>query len=168
MKIIAPFFVHTVTILISVFCLFLTSCEESTYAENKRLKSELNALSKELQTLREENSRFRELNGDPLQIGFEVQIGAFKEFDLEAYSDELIRLQEQKEFEYNKYILGQFSRYEDAVDFLEDVHNMGVKDAFIAGIVDGKRSSVAEAKIAAKKYYGNDRLSEFTSDWDEP
>lgn len=168
MKVIAPLFVHTAAIFVCVSCLFMTGCEESTYAENQRLKSEISALSKELQALREENSRFREITGDPLQIGFEVQIGAFKEFDLEAYSDELIRLREQKEFEYNKYILGQFSRYEDAVDFLEDVHNMGIKDAFIAGIVDGKRSSVAEAKIAAKKYYGTDHVSEFTADWDEP
>lgn len=168
MKSIAPYIARILAVLICASCLVLTSCEESTHAENQRLKSELTTLSRELQALREENSRFRELNGEPLQIGFEVQIGAFKEFDLEAYSDELVRLKEQKEFEYNKYILGQFSRYEDAQDFLEDVQNMGVKDAFIAGIVDGKRSSVAEAKIAAKKYYGNEGLSEFTSDWDEP
>jgi len=156
--------------LFILFSLLLFSCGDSAISENNKLREEISALSKEIQFIRAENARLRELNGEELQIGFEVQIAAFKEFNLHAYTDELVRFHEKKGFNYNKYVLGQFSHYEDAEAFLKDVHEMGIKDAFIAGIVDGKRSSIPAARVAAREYYGFEDLNEFASDdnsgWD--
>ena len=132
-----------------------TACGEDFKQENEKLQKQVDHLSMEVQKLRLENARLRELSGDRLQIGFEVQIGAFEHFDLSAYSDELMRFSEQKDNGVNKYVLGQFSRFENAEDFLRDIKKMGIRDAFIAGIVDGQRSTVRSAKVAAKEYYGN-------------
>jgi len=158
-KIASPFYLRIYFFILLLFT--GAGCGQEVYTENQHLKAELNALSKEIKFIRTENARLRELSGEKLQIGFEVQIAAFKDFDLAAYTDELVRFHEYQEFEYTKYVLGQFSRYEAAELFLKDIHYMGVKDAFIAGIVDGKRSSIEEAQLAADKYYGN--IKDFTA-----
>ena len=148
--------------LIILLSLLFIGCGDGAISDNRELREEIAALGKEIQFIRKENARLRELNGETLQIGFEVQIAAFKDFDLAAYSDELVRFQVRDDYEYRKYILGQFSRYEDAQNFLKDVQKMGIKDAFIAGIVDGKRSSITAAQEAAEEYYGYDTYSDYS------
>ena len=133
----------------------LVSCGNKELEEsNKKLQKQIDHMIMEVQKLRLENARLRELSGDDLQIGFEVQVGAFEHFDISAYADELIRFKEINSNGVYKYVLGQFSRYEDAESFLQDIKKMGLKDAFIAGIVNGERSTVSSAKVAAKEYYG--------------
>lgn len=166
MKVIAVSSLVNSLCFIGLLALFAAGCKDNIYSKNQALLEEVNGLKKEVQFLRTENGRLRELSGEPLEIGFEIQIAAFKNFDLAAYSDELVRFQEKKEFEYNKYVLAQFISFEDANLFLQDIHKMGLNQAFIAGIVDGKRSSISSAKAAAAKYYGSG--GESISDWDEP
>ena len=135
--------------------LLLVSCGKKELQQaNTKLQKQIDHLIMEVQKLRLENARLREVSGEDLQIGFEVQVGAFEHFDISAYSDELVRFKEVNADGVYKYVLGQFSRYEDAETFLEDIKKMGMKDAFIAGIVNGERSTVSSAKVAAREYYG--------------
>jgi hypothetical protein len=117
-------------------------------------KRNLDTMAAEIEQLRQLNGRLVEQLGEELPIGFEVQIGAFEYYDIAASDAELVRMSRIENAGFNKYILGRFSYFEDAEAFLADVHQLGVQDAFIAGLVDGKRTSVEEAKKAAKDYYG--------------
>lgn len=133
----------------------LFSCGKELEERNAQLVAQVDSLQVELRQLRGDQARLIELAGDQLQVGFEVQIGAFEYFDLQAYTDELVRFRETNSEGMNKYVLGRFRTFDDASAFLEDIKKIGVKDAFIAGVVDGKRTTVAEAKAAAKEYYGD-------------
>ena len=61
------------------------------------LQAQTDSLSQETQALRKENALLLETVGERLVVGFEVQIGAFEHFDINAYDSELLRLQEIKE-----------------------------------------------------------------------
>ncbi|MEM7370428.1 MAG: hypothetical protein AAF587_17595 [Bacteroidota bacterium] len=142
-------------LLVSLTGILLFGCGKELEERNAQLVSEVDSLHVELRQLRQENARLLELSGDQIQVGFEIQIGAFEYFDLQAYTDELVRFREMNDQGMNKYVLGRFRTFSDAEAFLKDVQTIGVKDAFIAGIVDGKRTTVAAAKAAVKEYYGN-------------
>ena len=136
--------------------LSLIACKNEDLAHHvASLQARQDSLAQEVQSLRSENALLRETVGQRLEVGFEVQIGAFEYFDLNAYDSELLRLQEIREEGMNKYVLGRFRRFNEAEAFLTDVQRIGIEDAFIAGIVDGQRATVAEAKQAALLYYGN-------------
>ncbi|MEO1448925.1 MAG: hypothetical protein AAFV07_05315 [Bacteroidota bacterium] len=130
-------------------------CNGELKQQNAKLLTQVDTLNNKLVALREENASMRETLGSPLEVGFEVQVGAFEYFDLSAYTDELVRFQEVETNGMKKYVLGRFRHFEDAEAFLQDVQRMGVADAFIAGVVNGERATVAEAKEAAKDYYGD-------------
>lgn len=134
----------------------LFSCNSELKETNRKLQAQVDTLSSEVVTLRDENARFREYTGEELNVGFEVQIGAFEYFDITAYEDELMRFQEVQANGMSKYVLGRFRKFEDAEAFLRDVKKMGVQDAFIAGVVNGERTTVAEAKKAAVTYYSSE------------
>jgi hypothetical protein len=123
-------------------------------AQASYLKKEKDTLKAELQQTRQLNARLLEQVGEELEVGFEVQIGAFEHYDILAADAELMRMARIEEDGLKKYVLGRFSYFEDAEAFLEDVRAMGLQDAFIAGVVDGKRATVEEAKKAARTYYG--------------
>lgn len=135
--------------------LVLFSCDNKDQIRMANLQAQTDSLSQETQALRKENALLLETVGERLVVGFEVQIGAFEHFDINAYDSELLRLQEIKEEGMNKYVLGRFRKFEDANAFLKDMKKMGLEDAFIAGIVDGQRATVAAAKEAAKQFYGD-------------
>lgn len=140
--------------LLFLSCLQI-GCNDEAKQQSLKLQAQVDTLTSELVSLREENARIKETLGTALEVGFEVQVGAFEYFDLSAYTDELVRFQEVDNNGIKKYVLGRFRHFEDAESFLQDVQRMGVSDAFIAGVVDGKRATVAEAKSAAKEYYGD-------------
>lgn len=137
-------------------CLGSACNQNALKRQNAILLQRLDSLETEVQHLRSIHASYAEESGEELDVGFEVQIGAFREFDLGQYADELVRLRGTNEYGLNKYVLGRFHRFEDAERFLNDVRKMGVKDAFIAGVVNGQRTTVAEAKAAAKNYYGSE------------
>ncbi len=134
--------------------LFLSSCTKELEQHNRRLQTQVDTLEVEIQTLKEENNQLRLALGSRPEVGFEVQIGAFENFNVKAYESELFRLREVNEGGVSKYVLGTFIRFEDAEAFLKDVRKMGVSDAFIVGIVGGERATVAEALEAAQMAYG--------------
>ena len=135
-------------------CLFIFSCQQQLERDNQRLLAEVDSLKAQVQQLKVENNQLRvELGGRP-QIGFEVQIGAFEFFDVKAHQESMVKLREVKEDGMSKYVLGTFIRFEEAEHFLQDLHRMGLTDAFIAGIVGGERTTVERAREAAKLAYG--------------
>ncbi|MEL6650851.1 MAG: hypothetical protein AAFQ87_08625, partial [Bacteroidota bacterium] len=144
----SPFYL----LLLGLLLISLGACNNQEAAMGQ-LQVKLDSLEQEAQSLRKENALLLETVGERLEVGFEVQIGAFQYFDLNAYDSELLRLQEIKEEGMNKYVLGRFRRFEEAEAFLTDIRSLGLEDAFIAGIVDGQRATVAAAKKAASSYY---------------
>lgn len=137
-----------------LFVIALSACDNKGQIRLSNLEAAKDSLTAETQSLRKENALLLETVGERLMVGFEVQIGAFEHFDINAYDSELLRLQEIKEEGMNKYVLGRFRKFSDAKAFLADMKKMGLEDAFIAGIVNGQRATVAEAKAAAKQFYG--------------
>ena len=120
----------------------------------RSLQTEVDTLKSEAQKLRQVNAVLGEQLGQPLEVGFEVQIAAFERYDIRATNEEMLRMAEIEAEGLNKYVLGRFSNFEDAENFVSDVRAMGLTDAFIAGVVNGERSTVEEAKAASKAYYG--------------
>ena len=133
----------------------LSACTGELKERNAELKIQADTLAAELRQLRSDQARLLEELGKPIPVGFEVQIGAFADFDIQAYSEEMSRFREVESDGLHKYVLGRFHTFEDAEAFLADVKRLGLHDAFIAGVVNGQRTTVAEAKAAATEYYGD-------------
>lgn len=63
------------------------------------------------------------------EIIYSVQIGAFKNFKIN--SDELQNLKEFSSEDYQKYAIGNFTKYEEAIDLKKNLTKMGFKGSFI-------------------------------------
>ncbi|RMG57622.1 MAG: hypothetical protein D6722_24655, partial [Bacteroidetes bacterium] len=107
----------------------LPACTGELKERNAELKAQADTLAAEVRQLRSEQARLLEEMGKPLAVGFEVQIGAFQYFDIQAYSDELARFQEVEADGLHKYVLGRFHTFEDAEAFLADIRQLGLNDA---------------------------------------
>lgn len=136
--------------------LLCTSCEYFTKKEERLLlKTQLDSTKVQFQRLRQQHNRLLSESGQPIEVGFEVQIGAFRHFDLDSYSEDLVNMKIREAGDINRYVLGSFTSLEEAQNFLKDIKLMGVQDAFIGGVIDGKRVSVKEAQKAASSFYGD-------------
>lgn len=93
------------------------------------------------------------MENSPLYTGvfFEVQIGAFKNFDLDRYQDALENLRYYRQDSLKKYVIGKFRNYPTAKAFQKDIVRMGVKDAFVVGKINGNRVEISAAIRAAKE-----------------
>jgi hypothetical protein len=76
---------------------------------------------------------------DNAGIYYKVQIGAFKNFDLKKYKQNLVGMQGIEDGGYAKLTLGKFRDVKTARDFLADVREMGFKDAWMVAEENGKR-----------------------------
>lgn len=83
-------------------------------------------------------------------VFFEVQIGAFKDFDLSAYESQFSSLGIDNGDPWHKYVLGKFRNFEKAEAFRKDISSMGIKDAFVVAKIDGNRVTIKQARQAAK------------------
>lgn len=81
-------------------------------------------------------------------VFYEVQIGAFKNFDLAKYKKNLAELKGVEEEGYSKMTLGRFRELDMAKEFLKDVREIGFKDAWIVAKKDGKRIPFDNARLA--------------------
>ncbi len=84
-------------------------------------------------------------NRDEAGYKYRIQIGAFKELNLNDFSENLVTISQEKYDSINQYTLGSFTNYDKAHEFLERVKKMGFKDSFIIATHNGKRISVKEA-----------------------
>lgn len=134
----------------------MTGCQYFNKKDEKLiLKTQLDSTKVQFQRLRQEHNRLLAETGQSIEVGFEVQIGAFRYFDLDAYSEGLINMKIRQAGDVNRYVIGSFTSLEEAKNFLKDIKLMGVQDAFIGGVIDGKRVTVKEAEKAAKGFYGD-------------
>lgn len=109
--------------------------------ENQALGSEITATQNQLRTV---TAKMQE-SSDDYGIWFRVQIGAYKNREIDkdlATTDELSL---EKPDDIQKVALGRFRQYEDAKKLQTQLKGMGLKDAWIVSYKDGKRISIEEA-----------------------
>lgn len=80
-------------------------------------------------------------------IWFEVQLGSFTDFDLDEYIDELVQMRQEKEGSNAKLLLGRFRSIKPALLFENDMHRLGLKDAYVVGRINGE---IVDAEVALK------------------
>jgi len=115
------------------------------------LQSKNSQLTDRVDSLNRVNNMLLELSPYYTGVFFEVQIGAFENFDLEKYKEGLARLNIDYSGDLDQYTLGKFRELDMAKDFVEDIREMGIRDAFIVAKIDGERVTVAEALEEAEK-----------------
>ena len=64
-------------------------------------------------------------------IVYSIQIGAFSNFKAKLFSDDLAHMKEYREGGLNKYAIGNFITYAEAVVLKDDLRRLGFKDCFI-------------------------------------
>lgn len=79
------------------------------------------------------------------QTIYAVQIGAFRNNDIELYSDSFTQFKEFEEAGFYKYSLGAFETLEEAQDLRKKVIGIGFSDAFVASYINGERQAIEEA-----------------------
>lgn len=70
---------------------------------------------------------------------YKVQIGLYKEFNINKYFDQPRYIGYEEVDGMNRYIISYFPDEEIAKKFVEDVRKMGIKDAFVSKYIDGER-----------------------------
>lgn len=115
------------------------------------LQSENEMLQSEIDSLQRVNNMLIEVSPYYAGVFFEVQIGAFENFDLEKYQDGLTKLNIDYNGEVGQYTLGKFRDLQTALAFQKDIQKMGIKDAFIVAKIDGNRVTVKEAVAEAER-----------------
>jgi ribosomal protein L29 len=70
---------------------------------------------------------------------YKVQIGLYKDFNINKYFDQPRYIGYEEVDGMNRYIISYFPEESVASQFVEDVRKMGVKDAFVSKYIDGVR-----------------------------
>ncbi len=70
---------------------------------------------------------------------YKVQIGLYKEFNINKYFEAPRFIGYEDVDGLNRYIISYFPDEEIAKDFVKDVRKMGIKDAFVSKYIDGQR-----------------------------
>jgi hypothetical protein len=113
--------------------------------DNRALQAQVNklsALERIVDSLDNDNQILREQIPSENGVFYEVQIGAFQDFDLGKYKEELVRLKIEENDELKKYIIARFTSLKRAKTFLSDIQRMGIQDAFIVANVNGERTTI--------------------------
>ena len=76
---------------------------------------------------------------------YSVQIGAFESFSFERYGDKVTNLSFREENGVLKLTLGRFKEANAARAFRRDLVEIGIEDAFIAKMKNGKRVDIIES-----------------------
>jgi len=70
---------------------------------------------------------------------YKVQIGLYKEFNINKYFEQPRYIGYEEVDGLNRYIISYFGDEEIAKGFVKDVRKMGIKDAFVSKYIDGQR-----------------------------
>jgi hypothetical protein len=70
---------------------------------------------------------------------YKIQLGLYKKFNINKYFEDLKYIGYEIVDGKNRYVIGYFNDEQTAQSFVKDVRKMGIKDAFVAKYVDGKR-----------------------------
>ena len=66
-----------------------------------------------------------------MPIVYSVQIGAYNNFKSDLISEDISQLETFEESGFNKFAVGKFITYKEAVLLREDLYRIGFKDCFI-------------------------------------
>lgn len=78
-------------------------------------------------------------------IVYSIQIGAFTNFKAKLFSDDLAHMKEFEEGGLNKYAIGNFVTYAEALVLKEDLRRLGFADCFIIAQSYGDPVNIREA-----------------------
>ena len=78
-------------------------------------------------------------------IVYSIQIGAFTNFKAKLFSDDLAHMKEFEEGGLNKYAIGNFVTYAEALVLKEDLRRLGFADCFIIAQSYGDSVNIREA-----------------------
>jgi len=117
----------------------------------QRAEIQNNYLKEQIDSLYRVNDLLLELSPYYTGVFYEVQIGAFENFNLADYKDDLVKMNIDYNGPLDQYTLGKFRNLEKALAFQKDVQQMGIQDAFVVAKVDGERVTVKEAQREAER-----------------
>lgn len=119
---------------------------------NAKLQSELAVKTSQVESYKQQlEGEGIIINNSTKGIWFEVQLGAFKNFDLKQYKGNLTAISEENGDDFTKYTVGKFMDYQVATNFKKDIQKMGIKNAWVVAKKDGKRIEVKRALTELKK-----------------
>jgi chromosome segregation ATPase len=110
-------------------------------SENQTLSNEISSAQNQLRTV----TAKMQASSDDYGIWFRVQIGAYKNRQIDKNLETTDELSLEKPNDIQKVSLGRFRQYEDAKRLKTQLKGMGLKDAWIVSYKDGKRISIEEA-----------------------
>lgn len=117
---------------------------EELEEEKAQLQRENEDLRQQLAELEEEQTEDFDQVDWTTGTHYEVQIGAFKFFDMSMYEDGFEQMRMEWDGDFSHITVGRFSDLERARQFLQDIERLGVEKPFIVERVDGQREGVVE------------------------
>jgi len=70
---------------------------------------------------------------------YKVQIGLYKQFNINKYFEQPRYIGYEEVDGMNRYIISYFPDEDVAMNFVQDVRKMGIRDAFVSKYIDGER-----------------------------
>ena len=88
-----------------------------------------------------------------MSIVYSIQIGAYTNFSSNLISDDITQLEEFEENGFNKFAIGKFTTYKEAVMLRDDLKRVGFKDCFIIAKSYGMPVDIKEAlQLSGEKW----------------
>lgn len=101
--------------------------------------------------LKTENEILAENYETPQGVFFEIQLGNFKDFNIDKYNENLASPRQEKHDTKNKLLLARFRSFKKALLFENDLKRMGINNAFVVGRIDDKIVTYKEALDAIEE-----------------
>lgn len=114
-------------------------------------QQQIDSLQNIILKLQNKNDLLAEVSSIPNGIFFEVQLGDFRDFDLDKYLSNLASINQYKYNGGNKLLLGRFRSFKKALLFEGDLKRMGITNAVVVGRIDNKIVSYQEALNAQQE-----------------
>jgi septal ring factor EnvC (AmiA/AmiB activator) len=117
----------------------LKQCQDEIVMKNQ----EIGILKDTIAALRIRNleltTRLEEKENPPA-VGYRVQVGYYKVFDINKYLQEPRSVKSEEIDGANRYSIGYFTDLDMATSFRNDLRKMGIRDAFISEYHNGVRN----------------------------
>ncbi len=95
-----------------------------------------------------------------LSIIYSVQIGAYIHFNSNLISDDITQLEEFEDNGFNKFAVGKFMTYKEAVLLRDDLKRLGFKDSFIIAKSYGVPVNITEAlELSSEKWIRGSKIN---------
>jgi len=129
--------------------------------EIESLKAKLAASNKETQNLSDRYAslemQYAKLKKScvtselPVGTVYQVQMGYYEYLDLMSFNSKLKSVKAEEIDGGKRYIIGYFDDVMEAVQFSNDIKNLGIKDAFVTEYTNGKRNMSFDALKSISK-----------------